>query len=59
MLHTIYRKKHFKVHTHTQSGKQNNPLKSFFPQTPHLPLFADKRNPTNTIKQPVGVSVLK
>lgn len=29
-----------------------------FPQTAHLPLFADKHNPTNTIKQPVGVSVL-
>lgn len=30
-----------------------------FPQTAHLPLFADKHNPTNTIKQPVGVSVLE
>lgn len=30
-----------------------------FLQTPHLPLFADKHNPTNTIKQPVAVSVLE
>lgn len=30
-----------------------------FPQTAHLPLFADKHNSANTIKQPLGVSVLE
>lgn len=29
------------------------------PQTAHLPPFADKHNPTHTLKQPVGASVLE